>query len=43
MAKPGTWVGLATDATAGRNENVTDELKARVVVKFDVHNCVDAL
>ena len=25
MAKPGTWVGLDTDAAAGRNGPITDE------------------
>ena len=43
MAKPGIWVGLATDATAGRNGNVNDEWSLNYDVAFGVHDCVRAL
>ena len=43
MAKPEMWVGLATDATAGRNRNVNSEDGSDYDVAFGVHDCVRAL
>ena len=38
MAKPETWVGLATNATAGRNETVCHEWGHAVIEIFVTHD-----
>ena len=43
MAKPWMWVGLDTDATAGRNENVVNEMSSGCAVGYELHDCVEGL
>jgi hypothetical protein len=38
MAKPGTWVGLDTNATAGRNGNAVKKMNSNCGVALLVHD-----
>ena len=40
MANTEMWVGLDTNATAGRNEAMTNQISLDCDVIFQVHDCV---